>query len=1118
MRETSSFLDRLTAMGGETGRLIAFYDWSATSLGPLDHWTASLKIATELMLRSTVPIVMLWGEDGIMLYNDAYSGFAGGRHPRLLGSKVREGWPEVADFNDNVMRVGLAGGTLSYKDQELTLYRNGRPEQVFMNLDYSPVPGDDGRPGGVLAIVVETTERVRSERLQAFRLDLKERLRELSEPGRVMDVAVEALGTYLGANRAGYSEIQGDEVAILACYANGVAPLSGTYRLDAFGPESNARQRGGRIEVCDDVLADPAQVHATWAAIETRAFVSVPLVRNGRFTASMFVNFQEPHVWRDDEIGLIEDVASRTWEAVERARAEAAAARAQSEQAATASTLNALITNAPIGFAFFDRAHRYTRINDVLAHINGIAADTHLGRTIEELLPVNARLVGPVLDQVFATGRPIDGLEIDGETPASPGEPRSWLTGFFPVFEGDAVVQVGATVVDITERKRAEEKLRASEERLRLATENAEVGFWDVDEVNQRLHWPAIVKAMFGISADVPVTMQDFYEGLHPDDRRAVSEAYAAAADPARRAVYDVEYRTVGKEDSVIRWVAAKGRGVFDDEGRCLRVLGTVMDISVRKASEAALAASEARLRELNQTLERRVAEVLAERKLLADVVDGTDIFVQVVDRDFNWLAINKASSAEFARIFGVRPPRAGDNMLAMLDQRPEHRAAVQEVWGRALAGEEFVEINAFGDPLLARRYYEMRFRTLRDAQGQPHGAYQFVTDVTERLLEQSRLKEAEAALAQAQKMEAVGQLTGGIAHDFNNLLGAVVGSFDLIRRRPNDIERVRRYAEAGLQAAERGAKLTHQLLAFSRAQRLEIKPVAVSSLVEGMRNLLDRTLGPIVHLEVDLQGDGAVLSDPTQLEMAILNLAINARDAMPDGGDLTISTRPVRIDGDVDLETGDYVEIAVTDTGSGMPPEVVARAFDPFFTTKGVGKGTGLGLSQVYGIARQAGGTVRIDSQVGRGTTVRIYLRRTAAPDVTDAAVEQGIVSRPRTAATILIVDDDPDLRGVLIASLEELGYLVLEAEDGHQGLAMIDHRVPDLLMVDFAMPGMSGAQVAKAARQRRPDLPIVFASGYADTGAIERAAVDAAVLRKPFRVDELQAVLAEALGAKHR
>ena len=526
---------------------------------------------------------------------------------------------------------------------------------------------------------------------------------------------------------------------------------------------------------------------------------------------------------------------------------------------------------------------------------------------------------------------------------------------------------------------------------------------------------------------------------------------------------------------------------------------------------------AEERLRHLNETLELRVTEALAERKLLADIVDGTDAFVQVADLGFRWLAINKAAATEFQHIFGVGRPKAGDSMLELLAGQPENQAAVTAVWSRALRGEEFVEVHELGDPSLGRRHYEMRFRTLRDRDGRMIGAYQFVYDVTDRLREQARLREAEAALGQAQKMEAVGQLTGGIAHDFNNLLQGVAGSLDLIRRKSDDSHRVRRWAEAGLQAAQRGAKLTSQLLAFSRAQRIEAKPLIVEDLVAGMHELLERTLGQVVKVTLDLDQTGApVLTDATQLEMAVLNLTINARDAMPENGELTIATRLRRVTRDPELEPGEYVELRVSDTGSGMPPEVAARAFDPFFTTKDVGKGTGLGLSQVYSIARQAGGTARIESRPGEGTTVRLLLRRTAQGVIAEPVSGESARYDDKSSATVLVVDDDADVRSFLVDSLEALGYRVEPAEDGHAGLAAFDRIEPDLMVVDFAMPGMNGAEVARAARERRPDLPIIFASGYSDTAAIEGVAGSGTVvLRKPFRIDELHAAVAEALGA---
>ena len=473
--------------------------------------------------------------------------------------------------------------------------------------------------------------------------------------------------------------------------------------------------------------------------------------------------------------------------------------------------------------------------------------------------------------------------------------------------------------------------LQENEERLRLATENAEVGFWDVDEVNKILHWPPLVRAMFGISPDKPVSMQDFYQGLHPNDREAVTAAYAAAANPARRALYDVEYRTVGKEDGLTRWVAAKGRGVFDAKGCCLRVIGTAIDITDRKAREA-------RLKELNETLERRVSEALAEKKLFADIVEGTDAFVQVVDLDFRWLAINRASADEFERIFGARP-RIGDCMLDLLERLPTERESVRAVWARALAGEEFTEIGEFGDPGRDRRHYEMKYNALRDDGGRRIGAYQFVYDVTTRIREQERLAMAEEQLRQSQKMEAMGQLTGGVAHDFNNLLTPIVGVLDALQRRNVGSEREQRLIAAAAQSADRAKTLVQRLLAFARRQPLQATAVDVTSLIEGMGDLIASTTGPQVRVSIEIAKElPPAKADANQLEMALLNLAVNARDAMPNGGTLRISAdlHHVGHGHRVKLQPGRYVRLSVADTGLGMDDFVLARAVEPFFSTKG--------------------------------------------------------------------------------------------------------------------------------------------------------------------------------------
>jgi CheY-like chemotaxis protein len=379
-----------------------------------------------------------------------------------------------------------------------------------------------------------------------------------------------------------------------------------------------------------------------------------------------------------------------------------------------------------------------------------------------------------------------------------------------------------------------------------------------------------------------------------------------------------------------------------------------------------------------------------------------------------------------------------------------------------------------------------------------------------------TELKAAQEQLRQSQKMEALGQLTGGIAHDFNNLLTVVVGGLDIIAKRADD-PKLKRYADNALAAAERGARLTGQLLAFSRVQRLEVRPTYVAPLIQNMRPLLRNVLGPGIEKKFDLdEAMMPVMADPTQLEVAVLNLAINARDAMPEGGVLTFSSHAVEISGDPELEDGDYVELIISDTGTGMPPDVAERAFEPFFTTKEVGKGTGLGLSMVYGMARQSGGAARIDSASDKGTAVKLLFRK-ADESVSEAAVRidepVGAVV-PLAPVSVLVIDDDPDVRSFIVAALEELGYRVREASDGREGLAAIEREVPDLIVLDFIMPGLSGADVARRILDKHPEQPILFVSGYSETEAVKRTAPDAQLLAKPFRAEVLQKAVRKALA----
>ena len=360
----------------------------------------------------------------------------------------------------------------------------------------------------------------------------------------------------------------------------------------------------------------------------------------------------------------------------------------------------------------------------------------------------------------------------------------------------------------------------------------------------------------------------------------------------------------------------------------------------------------------------------------------------------------------------------------------------------------------------------------------------------------------AEQALMQAQKIEAIGRLTGGVAHDFNNLLTPIIGYLELLQRTMEDGGTQRRFVDTALDAAHRGAKVVAHLLAFSRTQRLMLRPVDVDEVLAKSDGLLRHALGAEVQLEVDLGAGGAwSRTDATQLELAALNLLVNARDALPKGGPITLRTRA----------DGDAVTLEVRDQGVGMKPEVLARATEPFFTTK-THQGSGLGLAQVAAFARQCGGTCEIDSAVGRGTTVRLTLPRTEPPAAEPPAAAPQPAEAPARSLSVVVIDDDDQVRQILCDGLYSEGFSVRSAANGASGLAMVDASPPDAVVLDYAMPGMTGAEVAHRMRARHPHLPIVFCSGYADSLALD-AIKDAVVLRKPVSIDDLSRTVRSAV-----
>jgi PAS domain S-box-containing protein len=830
----------------------------------------------------------------------------------------------------------------------------------------------------------------------------------------------------------------------------------------------------------------------------------------------------------------------------------------------------------------------------------------------------------------------------------------------------------------------SEARLRESEEQLRLATEAAEVGLWDLDPVSDTLYWPPRVKAMFGISSDASVSMtRDFYPSLHPEDRLRVTTAFAAAVDPRQRALYEVEYRTVGKEDGVIRWIAAKGRGLFNEKGECYRVIGTALDVTERKENERAAAEQAHSLKVLNRTGAALAAE-LDLQKLVQLVTDaGVDItgaqfgaffynhpdeagesymlytlsgvarsafdkfpmprntaifgptfsgesvvrsdditadprygrnaphrgmpeghlpvrsylavpvlsrstevigglffghskigvFTQLAEQLVVGVAGQAAIAIDNARLFQAAQRELeqrrrvedalrelNETLEARVEERTRERDRIYALSSDlfAIVGLDGVlrSINPAWVTLLGYSEEQILARTFLDLVHPEDraGATPVLAKLAESgdsLMLENRLvrqdgqavtvawtavhegevfyavgrdvtleRERDAQLRQSQKMEAIGQLTGGIAHDFNNLLTGILGSLDLmhLRIRQGRTAEVERFAMAAATSANRAAGLTHRLLAFSRRQPLDPKPVDANRMVTSMEDLLRRTISETIRLEIVTAGGlWTTRCDPNQLESALLNLVINARDAMPDGGRLTIETANAYLDDAYaarqrEVRRGQYVCICVSDTGTGMAPDVISRAFDPFFTTKPIGQGTGLGLSMVYGFARQSEGYAKIYSEIGQGTTVKLYLPRIrgeASEDET-AGSDASQVHRTQAGEVVLVVEDEQAVRDIVVEVLKDLGYHPLEAADGPSGLRLLEgqQRI-DLLVTDVGLPGLNGRQLADAARVRWPGLKVLFMTGYAENAALNGGFLDEgmALITKPFPMQTLAA-----------
>ncbi|WP_339446837.1 PAS domain-containing hybrid sensor histidine kinase/response regulator [Pseudomonas sp. EA_5y_Pfl2_R50] len=711
-----------------------------------------------------------------------------------------------------------------------------------------------------------------------------------------------------------------------------------------------------------------------------------------------------------------------------------------------------------------------------------------------------------------------------------------WLDlTYSPIRDENAqVAGILVTAIETNERRRvalelqqrSEESLKAqlqTEERLQLALAATDaVGTWDWDIGEDRFIADAHFAQLHGVdparASQLPIS--DYLQGVHPEDRAMIARSIKHCITHGTE--YAEEYRLL-QANGELRWVFARGRCYKDHHGRPVRFLGAALDLTERKHTEQALRQSQTELQL---------------------IINAMPILISYVDREERF----RLNNAAYLDWYGLTP---------------------QELYGRTIrdvVGEEayFLRAPYIAEALAGRpcsfslytqhrdgstRHALMNYLPRYGADGAVNGFYIFVIDETERKKTEEALRNlnetleervsarteqlaqanqrlqnemfererAEDALRHAQKMEAVGQLTGGIAHDFNNMLTGIIGSLDLMQRyiaegRANEIGR---FTEAAVSSANRAAALTHRLLAFSRRQSLDRKTLDVNELIHSLEDLIRRTKGDPIELKLQLAENlWPVSTDVSQLENALLNLVINARDAMPNGGELLIETANVYLDGNdiITLEpvkAGDYLMLAVSDNGTGMTASVRSKAFDPFFTTKPIGQGTGLGLSMIYGFAQQSGGHVSLDSLPDQGTCVRLYLPRLHLQVTQQPPLEP--ISEPSTAAsgeTVVVVEDDPAVRMLVVNLLNELGYRAFEALDAPAALTLLDSELRvDLLVTDVGLPGMNGRQLAEIARQQRPALKVLFMTGYAQIAAERQGFLEEGMdmVAKPFALDLL-------------
>jgi PAS domain S-box-containing protein len=1093
------------AGNSEMAQMMRAHDWSASALGDPHTWSQALRTCVRLMLNTRHPLFLFWGPEAICLYNDGYRAILGSeRHAIALGNAGAVVWDEIWDVLSPQIRQVLAGGEATWHENHLIpLTRDGVREDAYWTYSYSPVD-DDGAPhgvGGVLVIVTETTETVLAERQAKLE---GRRFAQLFEQAPTFMTLLRGPEHVFEYCNPGYKQLIGHRDITGKTVVEALPEIAD----QGFSQLLDSVYKSGRAYTAHDMKVRLQREPDGTLEDRFLDFVYQPIVEADGKVSGIFVegvDVTERH-YSDihgnaltrftDEIRDIDDPEALAF----------AAARILGEvldvsrvgfgtiDLTTQTYVAQPAWNAPglppppaaMNLKAFPAYIQKLERGEVI-RINDVEADALTKGNLDTL---KARYA------VAFVNVPV--IEKEGLVAilyVSHRFPREWA---------DAEIELIQEIADRTQsysaRLRSASRLAASEAEFRTFAQAMPNHVW-ASTPKGHLYWfNQRTYEYSGVEAG-KLDGTRWREIVHPEDAEAAAKGWERSL--ATGEAYEAEFR-IRRADGIYRWHLVRAIAIRGQDGQVAQWIGTNTDI------EDQVVAIEA-YTQLNATLEHQVAERTAERD---QVWKNSQDLLVVADSG----GVFRAISPSITEILGWSVGEVvGKPLIDLVHE--DDKAATLAAFEAAVAAELGTFENRY-------RHKDGSYRWLSWVAAPEEGnVYASGRHITAEREASEALARTQEALRQSQKMESVGQLTGGIAHDFNNMLAVVLGSLELLGRRiGSEDARSHRYVQAATDGAKRAANLTQRLLAFSRQQPLQPEILDPNRLVSGMSDLLRHSIGADIMLQTVLAGGiWRVEVDPNQLENVILNLSVNARDAMPGGGKLTIETQNAHLDAryvstELGVPTGHYVMIAVTDSGTGMSEEVIARAFDPFFTTKDVGKGTGLGLSQVYGFIKQSGGHVRIYSELDHGTTIKIYLPRAKDDDTVASASEAETLATLMgdVREVILVVDDELAVRQFSADALEELGYRVLEASNAAQALELLaQHPEISLLFTDIIMPETNGRQLVDAAHKIRPDLKVLYTTGYTRNAVVHNGVVDKGVnlIGKPFSIDELAARVREVL-----